>query len=146
MTRNVILISIAFVATFGLGLWIGLSWPEDSKSEQTTVEERRGERGNNERRSPEAMRNYMINSLELAEEQQAPFFELIVENRQNMSRVMQEYRRKMNAETDSITVSFETELKSILTNEQFEKFNERYSVRAFRENNRQRQQQRGNRN
>ncbi len=145
MTKNVLLIGLAFAATFGLGLWIGISWAgSESQPQEVSTEERRGdrERGDRERRSPEAMRNYMINSLELTDEQQEPFFELIVDNRQNMNRVMQEYRRKMYAETDSITTHFEAELRTILSEDQFERFSDRYSVRAFREVRRQ-QQQRG---
>jgi Spy/CpxP family protein refolding chaperone len=137
--KNRFFIPLAFLITFLLGGATGY-FAAKNLSPAPPVSERFVDEPPRQDRQFRALRNRLITELELTSDQEEPFFTLLEHHRRDMRRMMEnqrrEYDKAMTAHSDSLHES----LASILSPEQLQTWEERYSRAALME--RQRHQRR----
>jgi uncharacterized membrane protein len=136
------IIPLAFLFTFltgGIAGWlIGKSSTEPVQQQvQTDDPEPRD-------REFRMLRNRMISELELTDEQREPFFEALMEHRREVRQVMNRQRRQLESTLAAEAETLHQSLSGILTQEQMQLWDQRYSRQALME--RQRRQREGQEN
>ena len=128
ITAKVVLL---FLITFLFGVTVGyfLNDPVSHMLKEAEKAEMR-DRGPQDREHREMrMREYMVNELELSDEQKEPFFQATHNSRRAMRDIMNQTReessRRIRAEVDSLNVVL-TELLSAEQLEKWDKMQQRY--------------------
>ena len=89
------------------------------------------------------IREMMVQELELQESQEDRFFETLMEYRQKSVWLFNESRANLETALESQAEELMTELSGILTPEQLDKFDQKFSRRAMMEHNRPTMRRRG---
>lgn len=137
--KNRLFIPLAFLITFLLGGVTGYFAAENLGYAPPVVSEQLAD----ERPAQDqyrALRNRLITELKLTSEQQEPFFALLSEHRREMRRKIETHRHEFDRVMATRSDSLHDSLALILTADQLQTWEERYSRPALME--RQRRQRR----
>jgi Spy/CpxP family protein refolding chaperone len=135
---------MAFLITFLLGGATGYFASKNLDQAPPAVSEQYADERPAHDRQLRALRNRLITELELTSEQQEPFFTLLEQHRREMRRVMETHRREFDRMMATRSDSLHESLARILTADQLQTWEERYSRPALMERqHRQRREGRG---
>jgi exonuclease VII large subunit len=131
--KNRLFIPLAFLITFLLGGVTGYFAAKNLAPAPSVVSEQLADERPAQDRQFRALRNRLITELELNSEQQEPFFTLLSEHRREMQRVMETQRREFDRMMATRSDSLHESLERILTADQLQTWEERYSRPALME-------------
>ncbi|MFU8861484.1 MAG: hypothetical protein ACNA8K_13790 [Cyclonatronaceae bacterium] len=138
--KNRLFIPLAFLITFLLGGATGFFAARSLAPSPPPVSEQLADERPAQDRQFRALRNRLITELELTSDQQEPFFTLLEQHRRELRRMMETHRREFDHMMANRSDSLHESLARILTAEQLQTWEERYSRPALME--RQRRQRR----
>jgi Spy/CpxP family protein refolding chaperone len=142
--KNRLFIPLAFLITFLLGGATGYFAAKNLSPAPPPVSERFADETPAQDRQFRALRNRLITELELTSEQQEPFFTLLEQHRREMRRMMETHRREFDRMMATRSDSLHESLARILTADQLQTWEERYSRAALMERQHRQRRGRGN--
>lgn len=142
--KNRLFIPLAFIITFLLGGATGYFAAKNLAPAPPAVSERYADERPPQDRQFRALRNRLVTELELTSEQQEPFFTLLEQHRREMRRMMETHRREFDRMMATRSDSLHESLARILTADQLQTWEERYSRPALMERQHRQRRGRGN--